>query len=33
MKIYEFEIVTGEGGEETIHVDAATGEIESAGKK
>jgi uncharacterized membrane protein YkoI len=31
--LYEFEIVTADGKEEMIHVDAATGEIESTGKK
>jgi uncharacterized membrane protein YkoI len=31
--LYEFEIVTTDGKEEMIHVDAVTGEIESTGKK
>ena len=31
--LYEFEIITSDGKEESVHVDATTGEIESTGKK
>ena len=31
--LYEFEIITADGKEQMIHIDAATGEIESTGKK
>jgi len=31
--VYEFEIITGDGKEEMVHIDAATGEVESTGKK
>ncbi len=31
--LYEFEIITSDGKEEMIHVDAVSGEIESTGKK
>lgn len=31
--LYEFEIITSDGKEEMVHVDAATGAVESAGKK
>ena len=31
--LYEFEIVTSDGREEMVHIDAATGEVESTGKK
>ena len=31
--LYEFGIVTGDGREDMVHVDAITGEVESTGKK
>jgi len=31
--LYEFEIITSDGKEEMVHVDAASGEVESVGKK
>ncbi len=31
--LYEFEIITSDGKEEMVHVDAVSGEIESVGKK